>query len=99
MTKDRTPFDEFLEAIGATSASLVLIPITALEGDRASLIKALWQAAVVSAPPGALDGDEDGRVLSLDDPEGPGQIVFEIATYAGKRVIEAEGVVVCHLIG
>ena len=98
MTKDRTPFEEFLEAIGATSASLIMIPVTALEGDRASLVKALWNAAVLEAPEGALAGG-DGLVLSLDDPQSDGRINYEIATYNGKRVIEAEGVIVCHLIG
>lgn len=97
MTK--TPFDEFLEAAFGPGARLVAVEITpAILSDRTSLVKALWQQAVLDAPPGAVDGP-DGLILQLDDPTGEGHITYEKITYGDKRVIEAEGIVVCHLIG
>lgn len=97
MTK--TPFDEFLEAAFGPGARLVAVEITpAILSDRSSLVKALWQQAVLDAPPGAVDGP-DGLILQLDDPTSDGHITYEKITYGDKRVIEAEGIVVCHLIG
>lgn len=97
MTK--TPFDEFLEAAFGPGARLVAVEITpAILSDRTSLVKALWQQAVLDAPPGAVDGP-DGLILQPDDPTGEGHITYEKITYGDKRVIEAEGIVVCHLIG
>ncbi|TXH57007.1 MAG: hypothetical protein E6Q97_05320 [Desulfurellales bacterium] len=98
MTK--TPFDEFLEAAFGPGARLVAVEITpAILSDRTSLVKALWQQAILDAPLGALDGP-DGLILQLDDPTTDGgHIVYERITYGTKSVIEAEGVVVCHLIG
>lgn len=95
-----TPFDEFLEAAFGPGARLVAVEITpAILSDRSSLVKALWQQAVLDAPPGALDG-ADGLILQLDDPTTDGgHIVYERITYGDKSVIEAEGIVVCHLIG
>lgn len=97
MTK--TPFDEFLEAAFGPGAQLIAVEVTpAILSDRTALVKAIWQQAVLSAPPGAFDG-EDGLILQLDDPTGDGVIEFHRITYSGKSVIEAEGIVVCHLIG
>lgn len=94
-----SPLDEFLEAAFGPGARLVAVEITpAILSDRTTLVKALWQEAVLDAPPGALEGG-DGLVLQLDDPANPGQhIVYEKITYGQNRVIEAEGIVVCHLI-
>ena len=96
----RTPLDEFLEAAFGPGAQLIAVEITPeVLTDRASLVKALWNRAVIDAPPGALDGG-DGLILQLDDPtEEGGHITYEKITYGDKTVIEAEGIVVCHLIG
>ena len=97
MTK--TPLDEFLEAAFGPGAQVIAVEVTpAILSDRTALVKAIWQQAVLSAPPGAFDGD-DGLILQLDDPTGDGVIEFHHITYSGKSVIEAEGIVVCHLIG
>lgn len=95
MTK--TPFEEFLEALGFDIDQGVLVIPPAM--DRVTLIKHLWNEAVLNAPPGALDG-EDGPVMVLCDPADlQAVITYEKITYGDKAVIEAEGVVVCHLIG
>lgn len=95
----KTPLDEFLEAAFGPGAQLIPVEVTpAILSDRTALVKAIWQQAVLSAPPGAFDGD-DGLILELDGPTGDGVITYEKITYGDKRVIEAEGIVVCHLIG
>ena len=95
-----SPLEEFLEAAFGPGARLLAVEITPeVLTDRAALVKALWNKAVLDAPPGALDG-EDGLILQLDDPTAAdAHIVYEKITYGDKRVIEAEGIVVCHLIG
>ena len=95
-----SPLEEFLEAAFGPGARLLAAEITPeVLTDRAALVKALWQQAVLEAPPGALDG-ADGLILQLDDPTTPdGHIVYEKITYGQNRVIEAEGIIVCHLIG
>ena len=98
MTK--TPLEEFLEAAFGPGARLLAVEITPeVLTDRASLVKALWNKVVIDAPPGALDGG-DGLILQLDDPTTQdAHIIYEKITYGDKQVIEAEGIVVCHLIG
>lgn len=94
-----SPLEEFLEAAFGPGARLLAVEITPeVLTDRAALVKALWNKAVLDAPPGALDGG-DGLILQLDDPTCDGHIIYEKITYGDKRVIEAEGIVVCHLIG
>lgn len=96
----RTPLDEFLEAAFGPGARLVAVEITPdILTDRSALVKHLWNTAVLDAPPGALDGSEDGIILTLDDPSSDGRIEYHRITYGEKSVIEAEGIVVCHLIG
>ena len=63
-----TPLEEFLEAAFGPGARLLAVEITPeVLTDRAALVKALWNKAVLDAPPGALDG-KDGLILQLDDP-------------------------------
>lgn len=96
----RTPLDEFLEAAFGPGARLVAVEIAPdVLNDRAALVKHLWNSAVIDAPPGALEGDHDGIILTLDDPASGGRIEYHKITYGDKAVIEAEGIVVCHLIG
>lgn len=95
MTK--TPLEELLDAVGLEADGLVPVDPVVLT-DRASLVKYLWNKAVIDAPPGVTEGG-DGLVLMVDDPTGNGFIIYEKITYGDKKVIEAEGVVVCHLIG
>ena len=96
----RTPLDEFLEAAFGPGARLVAVEITPdILTDRAALVKHLWNSAVIDAPPGALEGDQDGIILTLDDPASDGRIEYHKITYGDKAVIEAEGIVVCQLIG
>lgn len=98
MTK--TPLDEFLEAAFGPGARLVAVEITPeVLTDRAALVKHLWNSAVIDAPPGALEGDQDGIILTLDDSASDGRIEYHRITYGDKSVIEAEGIVVCQLIG
>jgi hypothetical protein len=95
----KTPFEEFMEAIGHGAQYFVTTISASMLADRAELVKALWVQAVVNAPPGALEG-ADGHVLSVFDPiHEDGTIDYEKITYGDKSVIEAEGIVVCHLIG
>lgn len=95
----RTPLDEFLEAAFGPGARLVAVEITPdILTDRAALVKHLWNTAVIDAPHGALGGDEDGIILTLDDPSSDGRIEYHKITYGDKVVIEAEGIVVCHLL-
>lgn len=96
MTK--TPLEEFLDSVVQSGGSVTYIDVDSLPVSRADMIKSLWNRAILEAPEGATMGD-DGLVASLPDPwEHDGRIVFEIITYGTKRVIEAEGVVVCHLL-
>lgn len=96
----RTPLDEFLEAAFGPGARLVAVEITPdILTDRAALVKHLWNSAVIDAPPGALEGDQDGIILTQDDPASNGRIEYHKITYGDKAVIEAEGIVVCQLIG
>src|SRR3546814_13437622 len=57
-----SPLDEFLEAAFGPGARLVAVEITpAILSDRTTLVKALWQEAVLDAPPGALEGGDGDR--------------------------------------
>lgn len=96
MTK--TPLEEFLDDMGRLAQIRIMsFPESLLEPEnRSELIKRLWQEAIISAPPGALDGGE-GIILELDDFTGT-TIRYEIKQYGDRQVVEAEGVVVCHLI-
>lgn len=96
MTK--TPLEEFLESLDASVVAVMHVDTDAMPVSRADMIKSLWNRAILDAPPDALTG-EDGLVVSMPDPHNPGErIAYEIITYGTKRVVEAEGVVVCHLL-
>lgn len=103
MTK--TPFEEFLEAAGFIGYdfgpdeqfTLVEAP------SRAETLKAMWgQLVLLDAEhaAAALKANEDGLIVVTNDPwDEDATVEFHRVTYAGRTVIEAEGVVVCRLIG
>lgn len=98
MTK--TPLEEFLEACLAKGHVIEVTEIEVVDApaDRAEAIKAVWATAVLTAPEGILTGPS-GPLLATADPHNPGrEIFFEIMQYGDKRVVECEGVVVCHLL-
>lgn len=66
--------------------------------NRAELIRTLWEHISVGAPEGFLQVHEGGPVLGVPDPTRDGyRIIYEKIGYSDRYVIEAEGVVVCHL--
>lgn len=97
MTK--TPLDELRDALEAAFSAEVAFHLIELAPlPRADIVKAIWSQEVLSMPPGGLDGGP-GPIMSYPDPHDPNgdRLVFEIIDYGGKKVVECEGVVVCHL--
>lgn len=93
---DKTPLEEFFDAVGIT----IMPP-----PSRPDTLKAMWEQLVTLYPEHAAnameaDGASDGVIVRTNDPwDVAGVVEFERKTYNGKSVIEAEGVIVCHLIG
>lgn len=66
--------------------------------DRVDTIKAVWAALEPFAPPNAYDVKPGEVVVFFPDPDDNiDYIFFQMMEYGGKRVVEAEGVVVYRL--
>ena len=77
----------------------LFVPVHFLDPEhRTDLIKAIWDRISAVAPEGFIEQHDGGAILGVPDPVNPdNKIIYEKIIGLHSTVVEAEGVVVCHL--